>query len=298
MLFLCPMNLLRRYTYFTFIISLLAFKGLAQQKEPHAIHKDPANSRDLLIKMVKSIKEIQCLKYNLKITERGKKGYNHYESSVKLNRKPRKLYIYIKGIEVLWTAGTNNGKALVKPNSFPYINLSLDPMGNLMRQDQHHTINEMGFDYFGGIIEYCILKFSDKLDQSVKLEGEEKYNNRLCYKISINNKDFAQTTYTVGASENLTSIARKLFVSEYMIVEMNPKLKDYFDILKPGQVIKVPNWYAKTVTIYIDKFYFLPIGVQIYDDKSLFEEYNYFFLQVNPKFEEDEFTREFKDYNF
>lgn len=280
------------------LFTLLSLSTLAQHKEQHPVHKDSHNPKDILVKMVRSIKDIQGLKYSLKITERGKKGYNHYESSVKLHRRPRQLYIYIKGIEVLWATGTNNGKALVKPNSFPYINLNLDPMGNLMRQDQHHTINEMGFDYFGGIIEYCILKFGDKLDQSVKFEGEEKYNNRPCYKLTIYNKDFAQTTYTVGASENLTSIARKLFVAEYMIVEMNPKLKDYFDILKPGQVIKVPNWYAKTVTMYIDQLYFLPIGVKVYDDKSLFEEYNYYFLQVNPKFEENEFTRDYKDYQF
>lgn len=298
MLLLCPMFRLIRNTALMLIFTLLSFSMLSQIKEHNPIHKDGAATKELLVKMVHSIKDVQGLKYSLKITERGKKGYNHYESSVKLNRKPRKLYIYIKGIEVLWTTGTNNGKAYVKPNSFPYINLSLDPMGNLMRQDQHHTINEMGFDYFGGIIEYCILKFGDKLEQSVKFEGEEKYNNRMCYKVTINNKDFAQTTYTVGASENITSIARKLFVSEYMIVEMNPKLKDYFDLLTPGQVIKVPNWYAKTVVMYIDKFYHLPIGVQVYDDKSLFEEYNYFFLQVNPKFEENEFTKDYKDYKF
>ncbi len=280
------------------LFTLLSLSTLAQNKETVAAHKGHPHTKDILVKMVKSIKDIQGLKYSLKITERGKKGYNHYESSVKLNRKPRKLYIYIKGIEVLWTSGTNDGKALVKPNSFPYINLNLDPMGNLMRQDQHHTINEMGFDYFGGIIEYCILKFGDKLEQSIKYEGEEKFNNRPCYKMTIYNNDFAVTTYTVGSSENLTSIARKLFVAEYLIVELNPKLKDYFDILKPGQVIKVPNWYAKTVTMYIDQFYFLPIGVKVYDDKGLFEEYNYFHLQVNPKFEENEFTRDFKDYKF
>lgn len=285
------MFLKRSLLVFAGFFTLLNFSVLGQNKE--AIH-----TKELLLKMVKSIKDVQCLKYSLKITERGKKGFNHYESSVKLVRKPRQLYIYIKGIEVLWTQGTNDGKALVKPNSFPYINLNLDPMGNLMRQDQHHTINEMGFDYFGSIIEYVILKFGDKLEQGVKYDGEERYNNRPCHKVTINNKDFAQTTYTVGTSENLTSIARKLFVAEYMIVEMNPKLKDYFDILKPGQVIKVPNYYAKTVILYIDQFYHLPIGVKVYDDKGLFEEYNYHFLQVNPKFDENEFTRDFKEYKF
>jgi outer membrane lipoprotein-sorting protein len=260
--------------------------------------KTLTNTKEIVQKMVKSIKDVEGLKYNLKITERGKKGYNFYESAVKLKRKPRQLYVYIKGIEVLWTTGTNNGKALVKPNSFPYINLNLDPMGSLMRQDQHHTINEMGFDYLGSIIEYCAVKLDDKFDQYFSLLGNERYNNRPCYKVEINNKDFAITTYTVGANESITSIARKLFVSEYMIVEQNPKLKDYFDILNVGQVIKVPTWYAKKVEMYIDELYFLPVGVKVMDDKGLFEEYNYFFLQVNPNFESDEFTRGYKTYKF
>lgn len=292
------MFLKRNLLFIAFLITLLSSSALAQHKETLPLHKENLGTKELLLKMVKSIKDVQGLKYNLKMVERGRKGYNHYESSVKLNRKPKQVYLYIKGIELLYNPLTNNGKAYVKPNSFPFMNLNLDPMGNLMRQDQHHTLKEMGYDYFGGIIEYIILMFGDKIEQNVKIEGQEHYNNRPCFKVVINNKDFAQTTYTVGATENLTSIARKLFVSEYMIVEMNPKLKDYFDMLKPGQVIKVPNWYAKTVVLYIDQFYFLPIGVKIFDDKSLFEEYNYFFLQVNPKFEADEFSKTYKDYKF
>lgn len=285
------MFLKRNGVHILVVFTLLSLSGLGQTKEVH-------DAKTIALKMVKAIHDVQRLKYNLKITERGRKGYNHYESAVKLNRKPRKIYIYIKGIEVLWTAGTNSGKALVKPNSFPYFNLNLDPMGSLMRQDQHHTINEMGFDYFGGIIEYCAEKLGDKVDQYFSLDGEERYNNRPCYKLVINNKDFAYTTYTVGDNENITSIARKLFISEYMIVELNPKFKDYFDILKKGQIIKVPNWYAKNVIMYVDQLYFLPIGIKVYDDKSLYEEYNYYFLQVNPAFEESEFTRNFKGYKF
>ena len=171
-------------------------------------------------------------------------------------------------------------------------------MGSLMRQDQHHTINEMGFDYLTGIIEYSYLKLGDKFDQYFTLEGEERVNNRPCYKIIISNKDFGYMNYTVGENESITSIARKHFVSEYMIVEQNPKFKDYFDELKKGTVIKIPTWYAKNVTIYVDQLYFLPIGVKVYDDKGLFEEYNYHNLFVNPKFEEGEFKRSFKDYSF
>ena len=273
-----------------YVFILLNFNILAQKSEK--------NTKDIIQKMLKSITDVQGLKYNLKITERGKKGYHFYESSVKLNRKPRQIYLYIKGIEVLWVQGKNKGKALVDPYSFPYINLNLDPMGTLMRQDQHHTLNEMGFDYFGKVIEYVALKYNDKFDQYFVYEGEERVNNRPCFKISITNNEFGFFNYTVGDGESITSIARKHFVSEYMIVEKNPKFKDYFDELKKGVIIKVPSLYAKNVILYIDQLYFLPIGVKIYDDKGLFEEYNYHNVFVNPKFEEGEFTKDYKDYTF
>lgn len=256
------------------------------------------NCHQVLEKSFKAIREVKGLKYHLKIVERGKKGYNFYESTVKFQKNPRKIYLYIKGIEVLYVEGSNNNKALVNPSSFPYINLNLDPMGDLMRQDQHHSLNEMGYDYLTSIIQYNMLRVGKNFDDYFTLQEDEKINNRLCYKVQINNKDFAFKDYVVQEGESITSIARKLFISEYMILERNPKFKDYFDILKKGQVIKVPNTYCRSVIVYIDKFYFVPVGVKVFDDKGLFEEYNYHYLQVNPKFEEGEFTRTFKDYKF
>lgn len=254
--------------------------------------------KEVVTKSLKSIKEVKGLKYHLKITERGKKGFNFYESSVKFHRNPRLIYLYIKGIEVLWVQGKNNGKALVKPNSFPFFNLNLDPMGDLMRQDQHHTLNEMGYDYFASIIQNTVDRLGEKFDDTFSLGAEERVNGRPCYRVNIDNKEFKYVDYTIGEGESITSIARKMHIAEYMIVEKNPKFKDYFDILKKGQVIKIPNWYCRSVVMYIDKLYLLPISIKVSDDKGLFEEYNYHFLQVNPSFAENEFTRTFTGYGF
>ena len=81
--------------------------------------KNELTAKEIVLKSLKSIREVKGLKYHLKITERGKKGFNYYQSSVKFNRNPRLIYLYIKGIEVLWLQGKNDGKALIKPNSFP-----------------------------------------------------------------------------------------------------------------------------------------------------------------------------------
>ncbi len=286
-----PMFKTLNHIYIVAFISLFFGTNLFAQKTE-------LSAKEVITKMLKSIHDAERFKYNLKITERGKKGMNHYESAVKLNRNPRKIYLYIKGIELLWVSGWNNNKAYVKPNSFPFFNLSLDPLGSLMRQDQHHNLNDMGFDYFGSIVAYMAKKVGNNFDDYFKLQESERYNNRPCYKIIIDNKDFGYETYTVGENESITSIARKLHISEYMILEVNPKLNDYFDILKVGQKLKVPNAYAKDVTLYIDQLYFLPIGVKVLDDKGLYEQYDYFFLQVNPKIEDAEFTKTFKGYKF
>lgn len=281
---------MRHIIFIFFIASALISLSFKQPPE--------VDCKALVTKSLQAIREVKGLKYHLKITERGKKGFNFYESAVKFHRNPRQIYLYIKGIEVLWVQGTNDGKALVKPNSFPYFNLNLDPMGNLMRQDQHHTLNEMGYDYFAGIIQHTMDKLGDRFDDYFVYGGEERINNRPCYKIIINNHDFGYRDYVIGDNESITSIARKFFIAEYMILEKNPRFKDYFDILKKGEVIKIPTWYCKSVVMYIDQLYLLPLSMKVMDDRGLFEEYNYHFLQVNPKFEEKEFTRTFPGYGF
>jgi hypothetical protein len=254
--------------------------------------------KEIVDKMLKNISEIKSLKYSLKLVERSNKKYNNFSSSVKLIRKPRQLYLNANGIEVLYTEGKRDGDALVNPNSFPYINLYLDPNGSLMRQDQHHTINEIGFDYFGSVISANERRAAVKFDEYFKLEADELVNNRMCYKITINNNDFSFIDYTVQKGENLVSIARKLFVGEYMILQINkPRVDDYWDV-KAGQVIKVPIAYAKNVIVYIDKQTFLPVGLRIYDNISLYEQYDYFSLLLNPKIEEAEFTKNYTGYGF
>lgn len=247
--------------------------------------------------MIKAIKEIKTLKYDLKISERIEGDQKNYSSSIKLQCAPRKLYIYVKGAEVLWLEGKNGGDALVNPGSFPYINLNLDPAGSLMTADQHHTIHEIGFDYFKGIIENTIARVGDKFEKYFFYQGEEKFDGKPAYKVTILNNDFAFVPYTVKKNETLQDIARKFYVSEYMIKENNKKVKSYTDV-KEGQEILIPNGYAKMTVMYIDKQYMVPLLTRVYDNKGLFESYEYLNLQVNPKFADDEFTKEFKDYHF
>ena len=255
------------------------------------------NSHEILNSVLKSIANIKTLRYNLQCTERIKGKMHHTESQVKLQISPRKIYLSLKGPEVLWIQGTNNGDALVNPAAFPYVNLNLDPMGSLMRNDQHHTIHEMGLQYLSDILVDGVKRAGDQVDKYFVVVGEEKFNNRNCYKLSVAFPDFAWGPYTVKKAENITTIARRLFLSDYMILEHNPQLSSYTNV-KENQVIQIPNAYAKLTLLLIDKELLLPLSNQVYDDKGLFETYEYYNLQLNPPIASEEFTKEYKDYKF
>ncbi|HEX8516616.1 MAG TPA: DUF1571 domain-containing protein [Bacteroidia bacterium] len=255
------------------------------------------DNRAFIDRIFNAVDNVKTLKYSLQCNERIKGRMQHTESKVKMQISPRKLYLNIRGVEVLWVAGTNNGEALVNPNAFPYMNLNLDTYGTLMRKDQHHTIHEMGYQYLADILRDGMKRAGDNLDKYFKVLGEEKHAGRDCYKLSIAFPDFAWGNYTVKKGENLTSIARRLRVSEYMVLENNPKLGSYNDV-KEGQVIKIPNAYAKLTLLLIDKEHMLPVNNKIFDDKGLFETYEYYDLQVNPTIAPEEFTKGYKDYHF
>jgi hypothetical protein len=97
--------------------------------------------------------------------------------------------------------------------------------------------------------------------------------------------------------EDLNSIARKLNISEYAILERNDEI-DFYDDIIPGQEIKVPSSYAKKMILYIDKEYMLPLVIKVYDDRGIYEQYAYKNFVLNPGFKEGEFQSDYLEYGF
>lgn len=256
----------------------------------------PPSCKEILQNTIAAVQKIETLRFHLKCNERINGKLLSTESQVKLKTSPRKIYIYLKGPELLWVEGKNNGNCLVNPSGFPYVNLSLDPIGSLMREKQHHTIHQMGFEYFVDVIKNSIGILGINFDTYFKCAGTLTWNARECYFITAEYPDFAYMDYTVLKGENLTTIAHKLKVSDFMILELN-KAKNYHDV-KANEVIKVPNVYGKKMILYIDKELFIPRVIKVYDEKGLFESYEYHDLLLNPKIADEEFTKEFKGYGF
>ena len=67
--------------------------------------------------------------------------FSSAKSEIKLQTHPRKLYFInrAKNLEILYREGEHQNKALIKSGALP--NFHLDTYGNMMRKNQHYTIN-------------------------------------------------------------------------------------------------------------------------------------------------------------
>lgn len=252
----------------------------------------------LLQQMRDSIKNIKTLRMSISALERDVTTFRTAQSEIKLQTKPKKLYFNnpAKKIEILYYEGKLNNKALVKANTFPYLTLTLDPYGALMRKNQHYTIHEIGMDLVARAIAMVINKDKDAY-ANFKMTGKVVKNGYNCYAVEYESKNFTYTDYVVGENETVTTVAAKLSVNEYLVRYKNELLND-FDFMKKGKTLKVPVYFCKKALVYIDEKTMLPVSAALYDDAGVFENYDFSKIEVNKPIKEEEFSRDYKDYHF
>jgi hypothetical protein len=263
---------------------------------PASLRDDQISVNVILLKMIAETEALQTLSFDLKIQERGGGKFRNSTSFIKIQRNPRKVYMKLNGPELLFVSGWNEGKVLVNPGGFPYINLNLEGNSMTLHKDQHHTINEVGFDYLIDIIKDAIKKSGDKFDVYFKYDGDVIWNQTPCYKITISNESYKFESYITKENESVISIARKFKLSEFKIAELN-KISD-FGPIKASRVLIIPSSYARTTELLIDKKNWMPVSSKVYDNEGLFEAYDYTNLKLNPVFASDEFNKNFKGYGF
>lgn len=250
--------------------------------------------------MFANAKNVQSLTYTMTKQERIEGEMVKQKSFTKFTKQPFRVYIQQlapkKGLEVLYVKGQNNNKAIINPNGFPWVNIKANPMGSIMRDKQHHTLHESGFDHVISILEYLCKRYESEIQTMIKQEGSINWDGRDCWVITFNNPYFAYEKYTVQQGETILTIAQSKRLSEYMILEHND-LDDYEDI-SAGQVIEIPNAYSPKLMLYIDKTRNVPLMMKVHDDKGLYEHYEYTNVTINPVLKDEEFTKNYAEYGF
>lgn len=252
-------------------------------------------------RMFKKTLTINSLTYTITKQERIGGTLVKQISFTKMEKEPFKVYLkqqYPKeGMEVLYVQGTNNNKALINPNGFPWVNLKLNPVAGIMRNNQHHTIFQSGFDHVISILEFLCNKYQSEVEKMVINNGTIIWDNKECYSIAFINPYFRYIDYTVSQDETIEDIAKKYKLSAHMILENNPDIDDYGDVTT-NQQIKIPNDYSPKMLLYIDKKELVPVKMDIYDSNGLYEQYHYSQITVNPVLSSEEFSKDYKNYDF
>jgi outer membrane lipoprotein-sorting protein len=277
------------FIFFIFFIFLFAGNIFSQ------------NAIDITNQMFEKAKAVKSMSFYIVAKERFGTEYKLQKAFIKKQISPTRIYykqlLPATGAEVLINT-THNKKALVNPNAFPWTNLSLDPYGKILRDAQHHNIYEAGFDYLTDILSYLTNKYKDNIDKIVSYKGIVDWQGSSCYKIEFNHPSFKIYPFTTTETCTPTSLAKKLRIGDYLIIERNPKYKEYLDVIKIGTVLSLPNDYAKRLVILINKSSYLPVYMEIYDDKGLLEQYQFTEINTNPGFTEIDFSEKNESYGF
>lgn len=280
------------YLLYPVILYLILIAMPCQGQSPDA--------HSILNEVLANMNKINTLNYKLtyreRVFENGK--IRTGSSTIKYQKLPRRVYIKTaNGTELLWGPDMNEGDVLAHPSSFPFFTLNLDPDGYWMRKDQHHGIEDVGFDYLAIMLKYTIKRAGDQFNSRFIYKGDTTFDGKECFEINVITPDFTYKSYTVKTGETILTIARAQALNEYLVLKHNPEVSNYTS-LKVGKTILLPTDYAPFITLFIDKQKMLPVFLCVEDEKGIFEEYIYRELVINPNFNSDEFSKDYKDYHF
>ena len=252
--------------------------------------------------MFKESEKIERMEFIMSKKERIEGKLVFQESEVKLNRRPLKLYTRQispkEGLEVMYCEGLNNEKALVNPNGFPWFTLKLEPEGSVMRKAQHHTILNSGYDYLISILKHLFDKYGNQTRSKVRHMGMSKWQGHSCHVILFENPDFKHVKYRVKENETLLNICDRQKISEYMVMELNPSIDDLDHEFEPGDELIIPNDYSPKMMLYVDRERLIPLMFKVYDEKGLYEQFEYTNVVIDPVFSDSDFDPDNEAYDF
>lgn len=281
----------RRFGFFAFIV--LVSGWLLTAGRPAGA---PAISTEqLVVYMSSAIDNLRYLRCSVKAQERIGHEIKTSSSAMKLTFKPLQVYLKDnKNVEVLWVTGQNGGDAWVYPGSFPYVTLSLNPFGSLMRKGQHHTVLQAGFGTIAGLLHPNALYHDATFSRTFRYVGDTTVLGRPCFVLRSDFPQFRYVAYRAAKNETVATVAERFGCGEYRVLERNNLSPG--DAVPEGKVVQVPNGYGRRTILCIDAKTYLPIVVDVRDDRGLFEKFEFYNVVPNQPIPLEEFTKSCKDY--
>lgn len=273
-------------------VTLLGFSTLA------AIPAEPKiTTEQLITRLSSAIQNLKTLRCNVRAQERLNGSYQQARTLMKMTFNPYRVYLRNqKGIEVLYVTGQNDGDAWVNPNSFPYVTLNLDPKGSVMRKNQHHSALDAGYGTIADLLHGSSQRLDRSLEKNFRYAGDTTVQGHPAYILRSDYPQFRYVSYKPAKNESVSTIADKFGCGEYRILERNNLSAGA--VVPTGKTVQVPNSYGRRIILCIDQKLYLPLVVQVHDDKGLFEKFEFSDVIPNQPIPAQEFSKDFKEYHF
>lgn len=255
----------------------------------------------LVRQMISTTNSFRTLQFTLETRERVNGRIVREVNLCKINAIPYKFYAIqsfpVKKLEVLYVTGNNGNKMKISPASFPWVTMNLHPESPLVLNNRHHPVQDAGFNYFCQIIGSLLQKYDNKGVQIVGGFSRIKVFGTDCYAITLVNPSYKVSEFEVKSEETPLTLASKLNLNFYTILENNRGLK-INEVITPGTRLAVPNDYGSRIELYIHQDKLYPVNLKVYDDKGLYEEYVFSDVEINPVFDTSVFSPENPLYSF
>ena len=286
---------MRFFTFATPVLALAAFAAAASLPATSSRLPAPVTTAQLLTRLTAAVDNLRTLRLSIAARERIGSKYMPAFSTAKINTSPLRLYLKNQaGVEVLYATGENSGDAWVYPGSFPYVTLSLDPLGSMMRRNQHHTALQIGFGVITGLLQANDQQADQAYLRSFRYVGDSLFQRRACYVLRSDFPRFRYVATRARLHDTPATVAARFGCGEYRVLERNHLSPS--DHLTEGQALQVPNAYGSCTVVLVDPQSFLPASVSVFDDRGLYERYEFSNVVANQPIAPAEFTKGYKDY--
>jgi outer membrane lipoprotein-sorting protein len=241
--------------------------------------------------------------YRIVKTERLRNGKVITEElKIKL-RKPGSVYAYmvkpIAGRELLYDRVKTPTRFKVHNGAFPDLTLNLDVHGMLATHNQHHTIEDLGFDQAVQVFRSA-LTAARRAPHGEHLEyaGERTFAGRAVDYV-IMHSGARPARKELARDESLFAFSERVDMDPYVIYMANPQIRSLHSDLEEGEAYVVPAYYAQRCDSWFDKATGMPLKQTMYDAAgNMYESYEHYEIVLDAPLGPRDFDADNPEYGF
>jgi outer membrane lipoprotein-sorting protein len=218
-------------------------------------------------------------------------------------QKPGRVYVRmvrpVANREMIFDRTRDKRKLVVHNGQFPDLTLRLDIRGMLATNDQHHTIDNLGFDQSLDVFQGALAEARrEGHGERLEYAGEGVFAGRKVHKVVMLTGRKKARDEPAREDESLFEFARRVGQDPYVIYVANPDIRALHSDLDEGERYLVPAYYAERCESWHDQETGMPLRQAMYSRGKLYESYEHYDIKLDVPLAEQDFDPDNPSYGF